>query len=262
MAGKMRGKVILVTGASRGLGLADVVEFVKEDAETIIMLSKSKDQLIESAIEARKHGNTIILTYVLDISKEEEWISFMKDIREYVNRIDVLVNNAGINKRDTYEECTLKDWEEIVSVNQTGIFLGTKYCLPLLKKSGNASVINMSSIIGLTGYYAIAYTATKWAVRGMTKSAAMEFGKWGIRVNSVLPGFIDTPLNESIQDVIAASNEMNALGRAGESEEVAKAVLFLASDDSSYITGSEIVIDGGLTSGGQFKAIADKLNLY
>lgn len=90
-----------------------MIEFVKEDAETIIMLSKSEEQLIESAIEARKHGNTMILTYALDISKEEEWVKFLKEIREKVNRIDVLVNNAGINKRDTYEDCTLKDWEKL-----------------------------------------------------------------------------------------------------------------------------------------------------
>jgi len=262
MVGKMKGKVILVTGASSGLGLADVIEFVTEAAETIIMLSSNEEQLKESAIEARRYGNTKILTYVVDVSKEEEWVGFSKAICEKVNRIDVLVNNAGINKRDTYAECTLEDWEDIVSVNQTGVFLGTKYCLDLLKKSGNASIVNMSSITGMTGYYAIAYTATKWAVRGMTKSAAMEFGKWGIRVNSVLPGFIKTPLNESINDVIEASNEMNALERAGKPEEVAKAILFLASDESLYITGSEIVIDGGLTSGGQFKAIADKLNIY
>ena len=262
MVGKMKGKVILVTGASSGLGLADVIEFVKEDAETIIMLSDNEQDLKRSAIEARKYGNAEILTYRVDVSKEEEWICFLREIRGKVNRIDVLVNNAGINKRDTYAECTLEDWEKIVSVNQTGVFLGTKYCLDLLKKSGNSSIINMSSITGLTGYYAIAYTATKWAVRGMTKSASMEFGKWGIRVNSVLPGFINTPLNESINAVIEASNEMNALGRAGEPGEIAKAVLFLASDESSYITGSEIIIDGGLTSGGQFKAIADKLNIY
>ena len=262
MVGKMKGKIVLVTGASSGLGLADVIEFVKEDAEMVIMVSTDEENLKKAEAEASKFGKSKILTYKLDVSKEDEWIDVLEELSKKIDRLDVLVNNAGINKRDTFKNCTLEDWERIIATNQTGVFLGMKYCLDLLKRSGNSSIINISSITGLTGYYAVAYTATKWAVRGMTKSAAMEFGRWGIRVNSVLPGFIRTPLNESINDVIEASNEMNALERAGESHEVAKAVLFLASDDSSYLTGSEIVVDGGLTSGGQFKAIADKLNVY
>lgn len=120
----------------------------------------------------------------------------------------------------------------------------------------------MSSITGLTGYFAVAYTASKWAVRGMTKSAAMEFGEFGIRVNSIHPGFINTPFNESIQDLIKLSNGMNSLGRAGEAFEIAKAVTFLASDDSSYMTGTEVILDGGLTSGGQFKLLANQFNNY
>lgn len=262
MAGKLTGKIALVTGASSGLGLADAIEFVKEGADTVIMVSNNKDRLIEAAEEVQQYGNPAIITYELDVTREEEWKKFTNKLSKEISKLDVLVNNAGINKRDTIQGCTLDDWNRIIAVNQTGVFLGMKYCLSLLKKSSSASIINMSSIAGVTGYFPFAYTASKWAVRGMTKTAAMEYGKWGIRVNSVHPGYINTPLNEPIQDLIKVTNEMNALGRAGEAIEVAKAVTFLASEDSSYITGSELLIDGGLTSGGQFKMVADQFNIY
>lgn len=262
MTGKLKGKIAFVTGASSGLGLADVIEFVKEDVETVIMVSRNLEKLQEGAMIAREYGDSRILTYQLDVAREDEWKKITRLLSNKVDKLDVLVYNAGINKRDSFQDCTLKDWNRIISINQTSVFLGMKYCLNLLKKSNNASIINLSSITGLTGYFAVAYTASKWAVRGMTKSAAMEFGKFGIRVNSIHPGFIDTPLNESIKDLIDATKGMNPLGRAGESIEIAKAVTFLASDDSSYMTGAELVLDGGLTSGGQFKIIADQYNIY
>lgn len=262
MRGRLEGKITLITGASGGLGLVDAMEFNREGAKMIIMISNNKEELKKAQVLVKKYGDAEILAYTMDVSNEEQWKRTMEQLRDRISHLDVFVNNAGINKRDTYEDCTLEDWNRIVAVNQTGVFLGMKYGVNLLKKSEGASLINMSSITGLTGYFAVAYTASKWAVRGMTKSAAMEFGKWGIRVNSVHPGFIHTPLNEDIQKVIELSNDMNGLERAGDPHEVAKAVVFLASDDSSYMTGSELVIDGGLTAGGQFKAIGDQLNIY
>lgn len=262
MTGKMKEKVVLITGAAGGLGLTVSLLFAKEEAKTIIMTDIHEDQVKQAAREVEKIGQSALLTYQLDVSNENDWKKVIDDLENKVGKIDVLVNNAGINKRDTYQNCSLEDWNKIIAVNQTGVFLGMKYCLALLKKSGNASIINLSSITGMTGYFAVAYTASKWAVRGMTKSAAIEFGDFGIRVNSVHPGFIWTPLNESINDIVLASNEMNALGRAGEPMEVANAILFLASDESSFMTGSELVIDGGLTSGGQFKSIAKKFDIY
>ncbi|MHA6250800.1 SDR family NAD(P)-dependent oxidoreductase [Oceanobacillus sp. CAU 1775] len=262
MAGRLKGRTALVTGASSGLGLADAIEFVKEDAETVIMVSQNIEKLNEAAELVQEYGNSTILTYEIDISSENEWKTLTDLLTSKINKLDILVNNAGVNKRDTIQDCTLEDWNQIISINQTGVFLGMKYCLPLLKKSGNASIINLSSITGLTGYFAVAYTASKWAIRGITKSAAIEFGKFGIRVNSVHPGFIDTPLNETIKDLIEATKDMNPLGRPGEAIEIAKAVTYLASDDSSYMSGSELVLDGGLTSGGQFKVIAERFNIY
>ncbi|MFC2948083.1 SDR family NAD(P)-dependent oxidoreductase [Virgibacillus sediminis] len=262
MTGKLKGKTALVTGAASGLGLADVIEFVKEDAETVIMVDQNHSRLKEVSKKVAEYGDSIIIPYGIDVTSENGWQALTDFLDQRIDKMDVLVNNAGVNKRDTFEDCTLEDWNHIISVNQTGVFLGMKYCLDLLKRSGNASIINMSSITGLTGYFAVAYTASKWAVRGMTKSAAMEFGKYGIRVNSVHPGYIDTPLNESIKELIHATNGMNPLGRAGEATEIAKVVTFLASDDSSYMSGSEVVLDGGMTAGGQFKTIADQFNIY
>ncbi|MCQ6277113.1 SDR family oxidoreductase [Bacillus sp. V3B] len=262
MAERMREKVALITGAAGGLGLTSAILFSKEEATTIIMTDVNEDHMKQAAREVEKMGKSQVLTYKLDVSNEQDWKTIINDLENKVGKIDVLVNNAGINKRDTYQNCSLEDWNHIISVNQTGVFLGMKHCLELLKKSGNASIINLSSITGMTGYFAVAYTASKWAVRGMTKSAAMEFGEFGIRVNSIHPGFIWTPFNESINDIILASNEMNALGRGGEPMEVANAILFLASDESSFMTGSEVVVDGGLTSGGQFKSIAKRFDIY
>jgi 3alpha(or 20beta)-hydroxysteroid dehydrogenase len=258
----MKGKHVLVTGASRGLGLADCLLFNQEDAAVIIMTGNDTDQLEEAAETVRQAGNAEVVTCKLDVTNESDWKAAAEFIDKKFGKLDVLINNAGINKRDSFVSCTLEDWQRIIAVNQTGVFLGMKNSLELLKKSGKASIVNMSSITGMTGYYAVAYTAAKWAVRGMTKSAAMEFGRWGIRVNAVLPGFIWTPLNEAIRDIVQHFNEMNVLGRAGEAFEVAKAVLFLASDDSSYMTGAELVVDGGLMSGGQFMAAARKFGFY
>ncbi|SFE38721.1 3alpha(or 20beta)-hydroxysteroid dehydrogenase [Lentibacillus persicus] len=262
MSGKLKGKTALVTGASSGLGLADVIEFVKEEAEKIYMVSNNIHNLKEASSVVKEYGDSEIITHKLDVTDEVGWKILSEQISSETGRLDVLVNNAGINKRDSFQECTLEDWNRIIAVNQTGVFLGMKYCLELLKNSDHGSVINLSSITGETGYFAAAYTASKWAVRGMTKSAAVEFGKWKIRVNSVHPGFIKTPLNDSISDLINESNHMTPLGRAGEAEEIAKAVTFLASEDSSYLTGSEIIADGGLTSGGQFKPIAEQFGVY
>lgn len=260
--GKLKGKIALITGASSGLGLADAIEFVKEKANTVIMIGRNEARLAQAAEEVRQFGDSEILTYPMDVANEEDWEQLMKYMESKIPKLDILVNNAGINKRDPILTCELEDWNRIVAVNQTGVFLGMKYCFPLLKKSGKASIVNLSSITGMTGYFAVAYTASKWAVRGMTKSAAMEFGKYGIRVNSVNPGYIETPLNESIKDLINATKGMNPLGRAGKAVEIAKAVTFLASDESSYMSGSELVLDGGLISGGQFKQIADEFNIY
>ncbi len=199
---------------------------------------------------------------LLDVSKEEEWIMAVHLIKEKYSKLDVLVNNAGVTNRSTIVKCELIDWEKVISVNQTGVFLGMKHCFELLKTSGKSSIINISSVSGLTGYFAASYTASKWAVRGLTKTAAMEFAEWGIRVNSVHPAYVLTPFVESIKEIVDSFNSATALERAAHPEEVVNGVLFLASDESSYMTGSELVIDGGMSAGSQIRRVAKELGIY
>lgn len=148
------------------------------------------------------------------------------------------------------------------SVNTTGTFLGIKCCAPLLKKAGKSAIVNTASVAGMTGYFSTPYTASKWAIRGLTKSTAMEYADWGIRINSVNPGFIHTPATCDAKELFDASNQLIALNRSGHAREIAKGVLFLASDDASYMTGTDLVIDGGLTNGGDMRMIAKEVGIY
>ena len=183
-----------------------------------------------------------------DVSSEEDWARVIGKVDELHGRLDVLVNNAGIFRVLTLEETSLEDWNLTVATNQTGVFLGMRTAVPLMKKGPAGSIVNISSIAGLTAAKAHAYAATKWAVRGMTKSAAVELGPHNIRVNSVHPGFMDTPM---LDEHGVPREELAAkvpLGRNGHVIEVARLVLFLASDDASYCTGHEFVADGALRS--------------
>ncbi|GCL71856.1 SDR family NAD(P)-dependent oxidoreductase [Paenibacillus naphthalenovorans] len=263
MRGRLAGKVALITGASRGLGALEAVMFAKEGAQAVIVSDVSRPALQETVKAVEELGGAAaVIPLELNVTLEEDWIQAAISIEKRFGKLDILVNNAGITKRERFVDCSLADWNQVIAVNQTGVFLGMKYSAPLLRKSGRGSIINMSSIAGVTGYFAAPYTASKWAVRGMTKAAAQEFGGWGIRVNSVNPGFIWTPLTLPAKPMVEAFNKVNALERAGEPEEVAQAVIFLASDESSYMTGGEITLDGGMTAGGEIRLIAKELGIY
>ncbi|WP_126426299.1 SDR family NAD(P)-dependent oxidoreductase [Brevibacillus marinus] len=262
MAGRLQGKVALVTGGARGLGALECIMFAKEGAEVVFAADIRVEELQQTVKEAAKTGQTTVIPLTLDVTKEADWMQAVELIDKECGKLDILVNNAGITKRVPFVECTLEDWNQVIAVNMTGTFLGMKHCAPLLRKSGRGSIINKSSIAGVTGYFAAPYTASKWAVRGMSKAAAMEFSNWGIRVNSVHPGFVWTPLTIDAQEMVNAFNKVNPLERAGLPEEIAHAVVFLASDESSYMTGAELVIDGGLTAGGEIKLIANELGIY
>lgn len=182
-----------------------------------------------------------------DVSKEMDWRSVVAQIEASQGRIDVLVNNAGIFRVIGTLETSLSDWEQMVAINQTGTFLGMRAVIPSMQKQRAGSIINLSSIAGLAGTpRAPAYAATKWAVRGMTKSAALEFAPFGIRVNSVHPGLIDTRMMDEIPQTTEELDARVPLGRQGTANEVAKMVLFLASDDASHCSGHEFVVDGAL----------------
>ena len=246
--GRLEGKVALITGGSRGQGAAEGHLFVAEGGS--VVLADIRDEAGEAL--AKELGDRALYQR-LDVRSESDWESAVARAVEHFGRLDVLVNNAGIVQAAPLEEMSLGTYMEVVEINQVGVFLGMRAVTPAMREAGGGSIVNISSNAGLEGVSGvIGYVASKWAVRGMTKSAALELGRYGIRVNSVHPGGVDTPMLEQgdfdsvDQDHIFGSQPIPRIGRP---EEIAKLVLFLASDESSYSTGSEFVADGGMTAG-------------
>jgi 3alpha(or 20beta)-hydroxysteroid dehydrogenase len=238
--GRLDGKVALITGGARGQGAAEATVFASEGATvyvTDVLTGEGKATASEIAGTFLEH----------DVTSPEQWEAVVERVLDDHGRVDVLVNNAGILFWATMTETALDDWERIVAVNQTGVFLGMRAVASHMSARGAGSIVNISSIGGLRGASScFAYGATKWAVRGMTKSAAQELGPHGVRVNSIHPGIIDTPmLADRPLDQMAARVP---LGRYASAEEVAKLALWLASDDSAYASGAEFVLDGGQTA--------------
>ncbi|SES01887.1 glucose 1-dehydrogenase [Salipaludibacillus aurantiacus] len=245
--GRLTGKVALITGGARGIGAAFAKEFVKEGAKVVItdVLTDEGEKI------ANDLGNPCVF-FAHDVTSENEWNEIVKKTEETFGPVSVLVNNAGIVIQEPTESLSAENYEKVYKVNQFGVFLGMKSVLPSMKKAANGSIINISSISGLVGQaMSLAYNATKFAVRGMTKSAAVELGPEGIRVNSIHPGIIKTPMTaaEELQPVINELAKGIPLGRTAMPEELSGLCVFLASDESSYCTGSEFVADGGMTAG-------------
>ncbi|MPY94185.1 MAG: glucose 1-dehydrogenase [Acidimicrobiia bacterium] len=244
--GKLDDKVAIVTGGARGQGGAEAALFRAEGAEVVIT-----DVLAD---EGRAHAAAIGATFIPhDVRSEEEWAEVVRQAVERHGRVDVLVNNAGIYQRGKLADTSLEDYRRIVDVNQVGVFLGMKAVAPTMVAQQSGSIVNISSIAGLVASGgAIAYGASKFAVRGMTKSAAIELAKANVRVNSVHPGMIETEMMTEVTGGDAGRHDRFAanvpLRRPAEPDEVAALALFLASDDSRYCTGSEFVIDGGITA--------------
>lgn len=245
--GVLDDKVALVTGASRGQGEAEARLFVAEGAK--VVLGDVLDN--EGAAVAADIGDDA--TYVhLDVTSEADWEAAVDEATSRYGKLDVLINNAGIFRLAPVEAMILDDWSAVIAVNQTGVFLGMRSVIPAMRAAGGGSIVNISSIDGMIGSSnSLAYVASKFAVRGMTKVAAIELGKDGIRVNSIHPGGIMTPMVTEALPAEAAEGmfKMTPLGRIGQPEEVAEMAKWLASDLSSYSTGSEFVIDGGWTAG-------------
>lgn len=242
---RLEGKVALITGAARGQGAAAARRFAAEGARVMItdvLDDQGKDL---AAVLGAEYCH-------LDVSAEDEWADAVAFTVQTFGDITVLVNNAGILHFSALEETKLADYQRVIGINQVGTFLGMRAVVPSMKAAGGGSIVNVSSVEGLGGMpYLVAYTASKFAIRGMTKVAAMELGQHGIRVNSVHPGAIDTPMvSEALGRPIDVSpiGKKLALRRIGQPEDVANVVLFLASDDSAYCTGGEFVVDGGATA--------------
>jgi len=251
---RLAGRVALITGAASGIGKATAERLAAEGAAVMITdVDDEGGKGLVSELDAR--GRRAAYLH-LDVVAEPEWQRAVEGAVEQFGRLDVLVNNAGVRgEPEPIEETSLASWDRSISVMQTGVFLGLKWAAPALLESGHASVVNISSIFGASGGFGTspAYHAAKGAVRSLTKTAALRWAKRGIRVNSVHPGFIDTPLlhPDAAGEPLGygkfhrAILDVTPLGRLGRPEEVAAGVAYLASDDATFVTGSELYIDGG-----------------
>ncbi|MBB1156225.1 MULTISPECIES: SDR family NAD(P)-dependent oxidoreductase [Amycolatopsis] len=244
---RLGGKVVLLTGATGGIGQATAELFAREGASLVIT---DVDYGAVEKLAARL--GTDVLADRLDVSSADNWRETVERTQQRFGRLDVLVNIAGIVDWPGIEETGKDAWDQVIAVNQTGTWLGMRAAMPLLRASGNGSVVNTSSVLGLVGSgAAAAYQASKGAVRLLTKTAAVEYATRGVRVNSVHPGVIATPM---IQDLLDEQGDQQPdivrtpMRRAGSPAEVAHAMLFLAGDESSFVTGTELVVDGGLTA--------------
>lgn len=246
--GRLSGKVCIITGAAQGMGEATARLFASEGAK--LALGDVNVEKLE-AVAKGLGGETFHDT--LDVSDDENWKHFVGAVQEKFGTIDVLVNNAGLVHFTPIELLDPKDFYRITGVNTLGPILGTKHVTPIMKKAGKGSIINISSVDGLRGCNGLTnYTASKWALRGVTKCHAYELGTSGIRVNSVHPGGVNTPMGNAAgrpEEEVNKVFQRLPLGRIGKPEEIAQASLFLASDEASYITGAEIAVDGGWTAG-------------
>ncbi|MFB4303109.1 SDR family NAD(P)-dependent oxidoreductase [Actinomadura sp. NTSP31] len=250
MAGRLAGKVALITGATGGIGTATAELFAREGARLVIT-DVAEGPLHDLARRIEERGAEVVAAG-LDVSSARRWDEVIAIVRDRFGTLDVLVNIAGVVDWPGVEDTREDDWDRVIDVNQKGTWLGMKAAMPLLRASGDASVVNTSSVLGLVGSgAAAAYQASKGAVRLLTKTAAVEYARQGVRVNSVHPGVIATPM---IQDILDEEGDeqpdvrRTPMRRAGRAAEIAPAFLFLACDESSFVTGSELVVDGGLTA--------------
>lgn len=241
---KLEGKVAIITGGASGIG-RKMVDVFREEGATVIAADVN-----EKALEEVSQLENVV-GIKLDVSSEEDWKKAVEEVVEKHGKIDILVNNAGISSEKSIEETTLNDWNLMLKINGYGPFLGMRYVIPEMVKQGKGSVVNLSSYTAKVGMGLNTYTASKGAVRSISKAAATQYGHAGVRVNAVFPGVIETPMTQTLQssqEVLKQLIAMTPLQRLGKPEDVAKAILFLASDDAAYITGAELTIDGGFTA--------------
>lgn len=261
MSGRVHGKLIVVTGAARGQGQAEAAKLAAEGATVIACDLPGAMQTEAGQADTPQSGALKpgagpagpapgVRPHALDVADPESWDALRERIRrEFGGRVDGLINNAGVTSRVRLPDVELEEWNRVLAVNLTGPMLGIRTLLPLMGEG--ASIVNVGSIAGLTGHYTAAYTASKWGLRGLTRTAATELGPRGIRVNAVHPGYIHTPMTSGAPETFLQANlEITPLGRGGQPDEVADLMVFLMSDESRFISGAEIQIDGGQVAGG------------
>jgi 3-oxoacyl-[acyl-carrier protein] reductase len=243
----MKDKVVLITGAAQGIGRAIALRFAKEGARLALNDIETQKESLEKLKKEIEELGTEAKYYFANVASYEEVEIMIKEIEKDFGRLDVLVNNAGIIKDRTLAKMTPEEWKAVLDIDLTGVFNCTKTALPLIV-ANQGSIISISSVVALEGNFGQTnYAAAKAGIIGFTKSLAKELGRFGVRVNAVCPGFIETKMGESVPENIKQGiKQLTALGRFGKPEEVANLVFFLASDEASFITGEAIKIDGGL----------------
>ena len=247
---RLDGKVALVSGGSKGQGEAEAKLFAREGARVVLGdILDEEGRMVEA--EINETGGEARYVH-LDVTSEDDWAAAVREAVDSYGRLDILVNNAGIALRKVVEDTSVEEWDRVQEVNSKGVFLGTRAVIPAMRDGGGGSIVNISSIAGLVGMSSsAAYSASKGAVRLLTKSTAVQYGPEGVRCNSVHPGFVETDMTK---EMLSDSEErarrlaMTPLGIFANAHDVALAVLYLASDESRYVTGSELVIDGGITA--------------
>lgn len=242
--GKLDGKVAIVTGGASGIG-EGMVDLFQAEGAIVIAADINEEALQRVSEKENVHGMK------LNVASDEEWAAFAQEVKEKFGRIDILINNAGISSEKPYADINLEDWQKMMAINSFGPFAGMKHVAPIMAEQKSGSIVNISSYTAQIGQGFNHYSASKGAVRAMSKAAATTFGRSGVRVNTLFPGIIETPMTQSLsasKEILDRLVQATPLQRLGQPTDIAKSALFLASDDSSFITGAELVIDGGFSA--------------
>ena len=254
MEQKFKNKTVLITGGSRGQGAAEARMFAAAGAHVVIadVLDAEGGALVQAI---RTAGGTAEY-HRLDVSSEHDWRDAVTFAMGTFGSLHVLVNNAGVSLRGVDLANTSRtDWDRVLAVNLTGPFLGIRTAAPFIRDTGGGAIVNIGSTAGINGHFAAAYSASKWGLRGLTKAAAMEYADWNIRVNAVHPSIVRTPMTEGADKFVEAMEYMSALKGSAPVEDIAHAVMFLASDEAGYLTGLDLPVDGGFTELGTYRQV-------
>jgi len=240
-------KTVLITGASGGMGKAMAKKFSENKANVALNDINTQEEKLKELVKEIEDNQGVAEYFLADVSNFKEVEKMIEDIKQKFGKIDILINNAGITKDRTLAKMTQEEWQRVIDVNLTGVFNCTKAALPLIIQN-QGKIINISSLVGLRGNFGqVNYAAAKAGIIGFTKSLSKELGRFGVTVNAIAPGFIETPLTENLSEELKVMvKKLTSLGRFGKPEEVAEAVIFLASDKSNFITGAVLNVDGGL----------------
>lgn len=250
---RLENKIALITGAARGQGAAEARLFAREGARVLVTDVLEQDGL--DLVEEINESDGSAQFYRLDVTDANAWAQLAGEIDSDHGGLDILVNNAGINLRQQLSSMSREDWDRLIEVNLTGPMLGIQACARLMRQRGGGAIVNVGSLAGLMGHPTTGYSSAKWGLRGLTKSAAMDLAPANIRVNAMHPGLVDTPIIDKDSPAYRHMRDMTPLRRAGRVEELASVVLFLASDESSYITGVDLPVDGGFSEFGAYNEV-------